>query len=175
MKKLLICKIIGILLTFILCFFLHFAYQNFPNFLFSILTPVNESIWEHMKLIATSFIIISLIEYLLIHKKIHLKNFTLNLFIVPSLGIITYLIIYLPIFLIVGENIYISLALLFLIIILMQILSYFILQYPTIKGEEKVGLIGLFILYFLFFYFTYFPPHNFLFYDLVKTSYGIIH
>ena len=53
LKKL---KIIGIVLAFLLAFPLHFLYDTFPSFITSIITPVNESIWEHMKIIFGSIL-----------------------------------------------------------------------------------------------------------------------
>ena len=41
-------------------------YELFPNFIFSILFPVNESIWEHMKLLFGSIIVSGIIQKLII-------------------------------------------------------------------------------------------------------------
>lgn len=43
LKKIKILAVIGI---FILSFLSHFAYEIFPNIIFSFIFPVNESIWE---------------------------------------------------------------------------------------------------------------------------------
>ena len=48
MKKI---KIIGFFIMMCLSFLSHFMYEWCDNFLFSIFFPVNESIWEHMKLL----------------------------------------------------------------------------------------------------------------------------
>ena len=47
-------KIVSIFGMFIFCFLTHFLYNFFPNTLFSIFFPVNESIWEHMKMMSSS-------------------------------------------------------------------------------------------------------------------------
>ena len=47
-KKLMI---ITTLIAFLLCFPFHFVYDTFPNLITSIFFPINESIWEHMKLL----------------------------------------------------------------------------------------------------------------------------
>ena len=52
--KLKTIKIISILGIFIISFLSHFIYQIIPNFITSIFFPVNESIFEHMKIIFTS-------------------------------------------------------------------------------------------------------------------------
>ena len=48
-------KILSVFIIFLLMFPLHYVYDKFPNSLTSIFCPVNESIWEHLKLIFTSF------------------------------------------------------------------------------------------------------------------------
>ena len=72
-------KIIGVFVSFILSILLHFIYGWIPNTLFSIVAPVNESIWEHMKLIVTSSLIFSMFEYFIYKKKdIKFNNFILH-------------------------------------------------------------------------------------------------
>ena len=51
MKRRSIFCIVAIALTLGLGFLLHFLYDWSPNVLFALLSPVRESVWEHMKLI----------------------------------------------------------------------------------------------------------------------------
>ena len=60
--KLKILKIFGIILAFFLCFPLHFLYDKLPCFITSIIAPVNESIWEHMKILFGSIIISGVVK-----------------------------------------------------------------------------------------------------------------
>ncbi len=122
-------KILDCFLIFGLCFLFHFLYEWFPNSLFSILFPVNESIWEHMKLLYTPIILFILIDYILLTKnKIKFSNIFTSAFFSSFLSIIVYLIIYLPIYNLIGENIAVSIILLFLVIIFSQYISYLILK-----------------------------------------------
>ena len=164
MKKLIKFKIFGTFIIFLLCFIFHFAYDFWPNIFFKIIFPVNESIWEHMKLIFSSYIFYGIIEYFLIRKKINFNNYILNLFLGPTIGIILYLILFIPLFLKYGENIIISLSLLFIIIIIEEIISYYLLIEKKFKYEKIIGLIGIFMMYGIFAYLTYYPLSNFLFY-----------
>lgn len=66
LKKIKIISIFGI---FVLNFISHFLYEWMPNTLFSIFFPVNESIFEHMKMISTSILIYSIIEYIILKKQ----------------------------------------------------------------------------------------------------------
>ena len=55
--------------------------------------PVNESIWEHMKLIITSSLIFSIFEYYIYKKKeIRFNNYIFSYAISLLLGIIIYLV-----------------------------------------------------------------------------------
>ena len=167
-------KITGFFAIFLLCFLFHFLYDWFPNSLFSIFFPVNESIWEHMKLIYSSFIFYGLFDYLLLkNNKIYFNNFLLQLFLIPLVGIVLYLIIFIPIYKMIGENMIISIGLLGIIIIIEQILSYFILQYKEIKYQNLIGIIGIILVYIIFGYLTYKPIENYIFFDTVKDKYGI--
>ncbi len=112
MKKI---KIIGVFVSFILSIILHFIYGIFPNTFFSIIAPVNESIWEHMKLIVSSSLIFSIFEYFIYNKKdIPYNNFILSYGVSSIVGIIIYLIIYIPLNDIFGHKAYIAISLLFI-------------------------------------------------------------
>ena len=167
-------KTIGFFIIFLLCFPFHFLYDWLPNSLFSIFFPVNESIWEHMKLIYTSFVFYGIFDYLLLKKnKINFNNFLIQLFLIPIIAIFIYLIIFIPIYKIIGENMIVSIGLLAIVILIEQILSYFILQYKEIKYQNIIGIIGIILIYIIFGYLTYKPIENYIFYDTVKDKYGI--
>ena len=171
MKKI---KIIGVFLIFIFSFVSHFMYEWFPNTLFSILFPVNESIWEHMKLIVTPVLIFSLIEYIVYKRKnISYNNFILSYAISMILGIIIYLIIYLPIDYIFGHSMIFAISLLFVIFIIVEIISYYIMNYREIRYSNAIGIILIIFMYVVFGYLTYNPIENDLFYDTQKKIYGI--
>lgn len=166
-------KIIGVVAVFLLSFLLHFLYDIFPNFLTSIFSPVNESIWEHMKIIFTAYLLYGGVEYLIFREKTKWNNYLLQLFIVPLLGIMIYLSIYLPLFNIFGENMLISIVLLFVVIVVEEVISYYILSMEEIKNQRIIGILGIIIIYIIFTYLTYNPPKNYLFYDMKDQKYGI--
>lgn len=167
-------KIIGVFVIFTLSFISHFMYQWFPNSIFSILFPVNESIWEHMKLLATPVLIFSVIEYIIYRRKnISFNNFWLSYAISIILGIIIYLIIYLPIDYIFGHSLIVSVIILFITFIIMQVISYYIMNYREINYSNIIGLGIIIILYIVFGYLTYNPIEIDLFYDTEKKIYGI--
>ena len=171
MKKI---KIISVFVIFILSFISHFMYDILPNNIFSIIFPVNESIWEHMKLISTPVLIFCIFEYILYKKKdIEFNNFILSYSISIIIGIIFYLIIYLPIHYIFGHSLLVAIIILFMTFILVEYISYYIMSYKKIKYGNIIGFIIIILLYIMFGYLTYNPPLIDLFYDTSKNIYGI--
>lgn len=168
-------KIIGTLTIFVLAFIYHFLYEWFPNPIFSILFPVNESIWEHMKLLYTGILSWGLIEIILLKKnKINYNNYPYQLFLTSFTSIIVYLILYLPIYNIIGEKLIISISLLFIVILLEQILSYYLLkQKKETDILDKISIILIILFYMILLNLTYDPPKNYIFYDTVENKYGI--
>lgn len=168
-------KIIGTLTIFTLAFIYHFLYEWFPNPIFSILFPVNESIWEHMKLLYTGILSWGLIEIILLKKnKINYNNYPYQLFLTSFTSIIVYLILYLPIYNIIGEKLIISISLLFIVILLEQILSYYLLrQKKETDILDKISIILIILFYMILLNLTYDPPKNYIFYDTIENKYGI--
>lgn len=166
-------KIIGTFLIFLSCFAFHFAYETFPNTIFSLIFPVNESIWEHMKLLFTPFILYTVIEYLLINKYERINNLYLQLFLIPVVGVTVYLMIYLPIYYSIGENMFVSFVLLFLVIGLQQYLSYHLSLKEEFKYQTTLGILGSLLTFSVFTYLTYLPFKQELFFDTQKEIYGI--
>lgn len=172
--KLKTIKIISTIGIFLLCFPLHFIYKWIPNGFTSIFTPVNESIWEHMKLIFTSTILWSLIDYILLKKNdIKYNNFFTQLFLSSFLSIPIYLTLFLPIYYKIGENMFVSISIMAIVIIITQILSYYILKSENIKILNYVSVGSIIIMYIIFGYLTYNAPHNQLFLDTKEEKYGI--
>lgn len=171
LKKL---KTINTIIIFILMSVFHFVYELFPNSLFSIFFPVNESIFEHIKLIFNTFVIYGIIEYFLLRKfKLPNNNFFTNIFISALSCIAIFLTIWLPIYYKTGENMFITFLFLFIAIIFSQVISYYILNSKNNKVLNCIS-IGLIILTItILAYFTYYPLYNDFFFDPMKEKYGI--
>ena len=167
-------KIISVFLIFLISVISHFMYEWCTNSLFSIIFPVNESIWEHMKLILTPVLIFSLFEYIIYRKKnIYYNNFILSYSISIIIGIIFYLILYLPIHYIFGHSAVYAIILLFITFIIVQIVSYYIMNYKEIRYSYIIGNIFIILMYVIFGYLTYNPLEIDIFYDTQKNIYGI--
>ncbi len=168
-------KIIAIFGIFLISFFSHFIYSFIPNTFFSFFFPVNESIWEHMKIPFTSTLIYGIIDYILLkNNNINYHNFPFQLWFTSIITIPIYLIVYLPIYKLIGENLVISILLLFIVYTISQYISYKILKYKELKILNNITILVILSIYVLFIYLTYNPPHTYLFYDITKNDYGII-
>ena len=167
-------KIINVIFLFVLSFLWHFGYNLFPNNFTALFFPVNESIWEHMKIIYGCILVGSVLQYFLCKKyKIKINNIYIEAMTKSLLGVIFYLIIFIPLYLFIGENMFVSISLMLITYVFMELLGLKIL-----KGEEyNINILPVIIIvlgFLLFVILTFYPPHNMLFFDEVKIGYGIL-
>ena len=167
-------KIINVVFLFLLSFLWHFVYDWFPNNIFALFFPVNESIWYHMKIIYFCLLMGSILEFVLCKKNnIKINNFYIEAMVKSILGVIFYLIIFIPFYLWLGESMFISISLMLITYIFMEYIGYKILT-----GEEmNINILPVIIIVLgcvMFVILTFYPLHNFLFFDEVKFGYGIL-
>ena len=171
MKKIIF---INAILTFALCFLTHFLYDWFPNPIFSILFPVNESIWEHMKMIYTTVLIYGIIEYFIYKKySIDYNNFALSIFLKSTIAIPIYLGIYLPLYYSFGENMFITFTVLFLVVLLVNYIGYKIQLSKKINYQNCITIFCVIVVYVIMGILTYYPLKNDLFIDKQTNTYGV--
>ena len=167
-------KIVDVFLILLLSVLLHFVYNWWPNTLFSIFFPVNESIWEHVKLLYTSIVIFGIVDFIFLKIfKINFHNFITSLFLSSSFAVILFLIIYIPLFNVFGNNTVINIIVLVISIIASQIISYFVLREDEYPNLNYISLIGIILIYIVFGILTYHPLKNEIFYDFSQNKYGL--
>ena len=167
-------KLIAVFGIFILSFASHFMVDLYPNILVSFFFPVNESIWEHMKIIYSSTLIYGIFDYLLLrYNKVSFNNFSWQLFITSFSEIIIFLLIYLPIYKLVGEALPVTLLLMILVYGIGQAISYYILKHKDIHYLNFISFFLIVFVYVIFIILTYNPPHKEIFYDTNGGYYGI--
>lgn len=167
-------KILGTIIAFVLTFILHNLYTNIPNIITSIIAPVNESIWEHMKLLFTSILISGVIQKLIVkYKKLDINNVCISNFTGAITSIIIFLIVYLPIYNLIGKDFTITIIIMLLSIIIAEYISYLIMNKKDLKMENH-AILFVIIVYIIFFILTIYPPRNSLFIDPTNNKYGII-
>ena len=169
MKKIIFFDVI---FTFLLAFLFHNLYKYIPNFIFSIFFPVNESIWEHMKLLFTTVFFSDLFLYFFFFKKKKINNYFLSSFITSLLSIPIYLIIFLPIYFNFGENFIFSILLMLFVIILAKYFKYKIIRYKNLY-LDIFSIILIIIYYLVFLILTYYPMNNLFFLDSINNCFGI--
>ena len=98
-------------------YFILLFYDKFPSFITSIFAPVNESVWEHMKILFGSIILAGIIQKMfLIAKKQKVNNLCFSNFIAALTSIPIFLILFLPIYWGIGHNMFITLVIMFVAI-----------------------------------------------------------
>ena len=172
LKKIKIISVFGI---FALTFLLHFLYQFIPNTFTAIFSPVNESIWEHQKLLFASVVVYGIIDYLLLKKySIKHNNFFISLFVSSFLIVPIFLIMYLPLYFKIGQSMFMNILTMFIAIIISQFISYKILNTKKeLDRANLVSIVSIGILFITFSYFTYYPVKTKIFFDTKEEKYGI--
>ncbi len=173
MKKKII-QIISILFIFLIGFIIHNLYEWCPNIVTLILSPVNESVFEHMKMIYTSYIIWIIVKYFIL-KKYNIKenNFLLKELLTFLFNITLFLTIYWPIYSKFGENMLVTLTIYLVTIIISQVLNYFMEFKKDSNVLNIISLLVIFLIYAFTTYLTYNPPICKLFLDPTNNSYGL--
>lgn len=167
-------KIISCFVAFILCFPLHFIYDLIPNTFTAIFFPVNESIWEHMKLLFDSLLLAGIFEvgcYQYFHISYH--NLGIITWLGAFLSISLYLIIYLPFYYKFGENMILNLTVLFITIALINLFEYYLITQINPWFINHFSPILVICTYLVFAYLTYYPIHTQLFFDTNEEKYGL--
>ena len=166
-------KIFSIIMIFVFCFISHFLYVVFPSFFTSLFFPVNESIWEHMKMLVSSIVIWELILYFIFRKNDYFfSNFILSVLSTILCSVIIFLIIYFPLCFLFGDSFILNVVLLFISIFLSVNIGFNILNKKD-YNLELFSFVCIILIFILFGFFTYNPPKNPLFIDFRDGSYGI--
>ena len=175
-KKILWFQIAGAIFTIIVGSLLHFVFEwSGGNEIVGILGSVNESTWEHLKLLAFPVILFGLIEYFAYGKD--LENFIPVKFLSILLGMATIVVTFYTYTGILGDH---YLVLDILTFVLGVIVTYTFAYRNLIAGERFtssaariIGVVGIIVLIALFAVFTFHPPEIELFFDGTKGIYGI--
>lgn len=164
---------LSIFFIFFFCFFSHFIYDLFPSFFTSVFFPVNESIWEHMKMLVSSVVIWEVILFFIFKSNgFVFDNFWVHVLIICVCSVLIFLIIYLPFFIVFGDNFIINIVFLFISIFLSVKIGFNVLERKK-YNLEFISVILIIMIYILFGFLTYYPLKNFLFLDPSSGEYGI--
>lgn len=164
-------KIIEAIIWIFLTFISHFMYELFPNNLIASFFPINESIWEHMKLFVTPGIIIFIFEYIYMKKaRICIQNNYLALLIELTSSIGVFLTIFLPYYFKFEHSLIITILIMSFAIIVSKYLGYLIMNEKNDLILNIIAIPIITILPIINIIFTFSPPNNLLFIDTTKNS-----
>jgi len=167
--------LISSIIIFGLGFLLHNVYNIMPNFLTSIFFQTNESIWQHNKLIITSYLVFTLIT------KIYLKRDKRNIFFASSIAVLICMVLETSLFGLIyfyiletKESMIAALTTYAISIIVAQYIWTILLNKDYNKTYEIIGIILFTFFYVLLTVTTYNPIHNKIFYDYKHHTYNIV-
>lgn len=175
MKKNIILKFIifsGIFVM-ILGTLLHFTYEWSGNNQFIVsFSAVNESTWEHLKLLFFPMLLTTIIGFFYLEKSCP------NYWCARLFGILTAILFTIVFFYtytgIIGTNFaFVDISIFFVAVILGELISYKVLV-SSFDCNSSVALVGIILLLACFIIFTYFTPTIGLFKDPVTGLFGII-
>lgn len=149
-------KIIGAIMASLVSLPLMFLYKKFPNFFTSIFSPINNSLWEHLKVIFGSILIGGITQkIIMLIKKVPVNNICFSTFISAIIAIPIYIILASILFSIFGERNVIKILVTFIAILIAELISYFMMKQPEFKLENYT-IIFVIIAYIIFTFITYF-------------------
>ena len=154
----------------------HFLFDiTGENRFVGLFSPVNESVWEHLKILYFPFVISTAVEYFLYGRNAY-NFFTSKLFGL-TVGLISIISGY---YTAVGafgiNNMVINIAIYVISVILAYALSYMrMLKTPRMAGGawERAAIAIMAVWFALFLIFSYYPPHIPLFRDPMTMNYSI--
>ncbi len=166
-------SLISSIIIFAICFPNHFIFDFFQNSIIAIFFPTNESIFQHMKMIFTSFFIFYFILFL-VKRKFHFENIFLTNLIASIICIAFFLLIYIPIYRLFGENMIFTFILLFISILFGEYMTSTFLMKENYKIINVISIILITIIFIISGYLTYHPTKNFIFWDPQHKTYNIV-
>lgn len=165
-------EIISTIFILVLGTILHFTFDwSKDNTVVGTFCPVNESIWEHLKLLFFPTIVTIIVGYFYKGKKFenYLSAKTFGIIISMLFTIVTYYT-YSGV---IGKNIdVVNIIIFILAVIIGQYVSYQKMN-SKFYSNNLVAIIILVILYLYFLVFTFYPPQIALFKDPVTGTFGI--
>ncbi|HVT86426.1 MAG TPA: DUF6512 family protein [Chitinophagaceae bacterium] len=167
-------RLAGIITLIISGFLLHYVFSwTNGSKIIGFFVPVNESVWEHLKLGYWSVVLFSMAEYP------QIKHRVTNYFFAKTLGVlvleITIIIIFYGYTFIAGKDIFLIDILSYILgVMSCQYLTYaFLREKPFSLPAARLSAAAFIAIGILFGVTTYYPPHIGIFKDHNNNTYGI--
>lgn len=154
MKKYVI--IIGILFVWIIGTLFHFVYEwSGENLIVGLISPVNESVWEHIKLIFFPMLLFGLLTKNEDTSPCQTSAYYAGM-LIGTLLIPVMFYIYTPI--LGGSNLVIDILIFYLSVFIAFALSYYLSKNCLLRKYNGLLFFAVMLLMLLFFIFTFVPP-----------------
>lgn len=166
-RKLKRSEIIGCLFVWAVGTLLHFFYDwSNKNPIVGLFSPVNESLWEHLKLLFFPTVIYTAFQYFYVGKK-YASFFTAKLLGIIS-GMLLIVVGFYITLAIAGKPVtWVDITLFFVGVLVAYIISYqFIIRQKMPESVEIISFLMLLTIIVLFWGFTYYPPNFSLFKEI---------
>ena len=172
-EKVINFTIFSIIFVAVLGTILHFTFKwSNCNLLIGAFSAVNESTWEHLKLLFFPMLITTILGYFYIGKDLS------SFLCARVFGIISAILFTIIFFFtytgILGRNIaFLNILTFYVAVIIGEYISYRVMS-SNLNCNTSTAIWALALLFFCFVFFTYFPPEIGLFLDPLTAKYGII-
>ncbi|SHJ81142.1 DUF6512 family protein [Hespellia stercorisuis] len=169
MKNLKHAELIGIIFTIVVGSLLHFVFEwSGRNQFVGLFSAVNESTWEHMKLLFFPYMLYAILEYLYIGKDY--SNFATAKCIGVICGLALIPVLFYAYTAILGTNYFIlDISIFIIAVVVSYMVSYRILVNAALN-MNGICILILVLICISFFRFTFNPPDFFLFLDPASNS-----
>lgn len=165
-------QIVSFIITVALGVLLHFTYDFLDqNPIVGIFSAINESTWEHLKLLYYPMLISSVLGYLFFYKKY--PNYICIRTISMLFSMIFTVIFFYTYTGILGRNIaFVDISSFFISVLISEYITNTLAKF-NFKCNKKIAIIVLFSLFIFFAIFTFNPPNIGLFEDPLTGTFGI--
>lgn len=173
-RSVLAYEVAGAVFIIILGSALHFTFElSGGSALVGAFSAVNESVWEHLKLVFFPALLFMLIEYMPLKKKT--ANFALAKTAGVYLAVVIIPVVFYAYTAVTGESVFlVDISTFVVAVIVGQVLSYKLLTRGKLSERlNRVSLVLLILLGIAFVLFTFYPPGLLPFQDPVSGKYGI--
>ncbi len=162
-------EIIGTIFVFIMGVLLHFTYEwSNKNWLVGVFSPVNESVWEHLKLVFFPMVVIGVLGMFYFRKD---YPSYLGAKVKGILLVMAFIVVFFYTYSgVIGKNIaFLDIGSFFVGVLIGQVYAYKRIK----ESHTKLSYIVLLMFMLMFGVFTFVPPHLGIFRDSVGGSYGV--
>lgn len=165
--------VVGAVFTFLLGSLLHFTYRmSGKKRAVAIFSAVNESTWEHLKLLFFPMLVFGLGEYIAYGAE--MPNFLMAKSLAVLLGMAVIVCVFYLYVAIFGRNfLFADIANFALGVAAAHVYSANVLKSGKYLAQQSLGAVLFWVLLLGFLLFTHFPPHALLFKDPKTGRYGL--